>query len=83
MTVAITVDGVTHQVPSDVTLAVALLQVGVAAFRRDRHGHAHAPLCAMGTCFECRVQVDGASGVRSCLAPVHDGMQVMTGDHGG
>jgi sarcosine oxidase subunit alpha len=32
----------------------------------------------MGTCFECRVAVDGRSGVRACLVTVHEGMQVMT-----
>lgn len=83
MTVAITVDGAVHQVPSDVTLAVALLGVGLVAFRRDADGQSHAPLCAMGTCFECRVRVNGEGGVRSCLAAVHDGMQVVTGHHAG
>jgi NADPH-dependent 2,4-dienoyl-CoA reductase/sulfur reductase-like enzyme len=30
----------------------------------------------MGTCFECRVEVDGATHVRSCLTPVREGMSV-------
>jgi sarcosine oxidase subunit alpha len=32
----------------------------------------------MGTCFECRVTVDGQAGVRACLLTVREGMQVGT-----
>jgi sarcosine oxidase subunit alpha len=39
-----------------------------------------APLCGMGVCFECRVQVDGVAHVRACMTPVSDGMQVVTDD---
>lgn len=77
--VTITVDGVPHTVGADVTVAAALFNVGVTAFRRDLSGHARAPLCGMGTCFECRVMVDGVQNVRACLEPVRDGMFVETG----
>lgn len=74
----IVVDGEPRRVPSGTSLAAALLGLGVAAFRRDTDGRPRAPVCGMGTCFECRVAVDGRSGVRACLVTVHEGMQVMT-----
>ena len=63
--VTIVVNGVPHPVPADVTLAAALLNIGVTAFRRDHEGHARGPVCGMGTCFECRVVVDGVANVRA------------------
>jgi sarcosine oxidase subunit alpha len=33
----------------------------------------------MGTCFECRVTVDGVAQRRACLEPVRSGMTVVTG----
>ena len=76
--VSIMVDGVPHRVASDCTLAAALLNLGVVAFRRDTAGEARAPLCGMGTCFECRVTIDGVRNSRSCIEPVRDGMAVET-----
>jgi sarcosine oxidase subunit alpha len=77
--VNVVVDGVPHPVPADITLAAALLNLGVTAFRRDLLRLPRAPLCGMGTCFECRVTIDGIRGSRACLEPVRDGMQVETG----
>jgi len=77
--ITIVVDGVPRRVPAGATLAAALLQVGVTAFRRDLHGEPRAPVCGMGSCFECRVTVDNLLDVRSCLVPVREGMRVETG----
>jgi sarcosine oxidase subunit alpha len=77
--VRIVVDGVPHHVPPDITLAAALLNLGVTAFRRDVRREARAPLCGMGTCFECRVTVDGVHNTRACLEPVREGMSVECG----
>lgn len=74
--VTILVNGVPRRVPADVSLAVALWRLGIRAFRRDTHGAPRAPLCGMGTCHECRVEVDGRSGVRACLLPVREGLRV-------
>ena len=76
--VTIFVDGVPRRVPDDWTVAVALLQLGVIPFAREQGGIGRAPLCGMGTCHECRVTIDGTSGVRSCLEPVRGGMHVET-----
>jgi sarcosine oxidase subunit alpha len=77
--VTIIVDGVPRRVPAEATLAVALLGLEITAFRRDRGGAPRGPLCGIGTCHECRVLVDGQSGVRACVTPVHEGLLVETG----
>lgn len=76
--VTITVDGVATRVAPGTTVAAALLDQGVRAFRRSPHGTARAPLCGMGTCFECRVTIDGVAQRRACLEVVTDGMTVRT-----
>jgi sarcosine oxidase subunit alpha len=78
--ITIVVDTIPRRVPGDISVAVALLRLGVTAFRRSADGAPRAPLCAMGTCFECRVIVDGRAGRRSCLEPVRDGMTVETAE---
>lgn len=77
--VTILVDGVPRRADANATLAASLFAVGITAFRRDLNGQPRAPLCGMGTCFECRVTVDGVAEVRACLEPVRDGMRVETG----
>ena len=59
------------------TLALALLQAGVGCFRETPvSGAPRAPLCLMGSCFDCLVQVDGQANVQACMVRVKDGMQV-------
>ena len=76
--VTILVDGVPRRADANATLA-ASLAAGVTAFRRDLSGQPRAPLCGMGSCFECRVTVDGVADVRACLEPVREGMRIETG----
>lgn len=77
--VTITIDGVPRRVVEGDLLAAVLLSHDVTTFRRDTHERPRAPLCGMGTCYECRVTVDGVTSVRACLLPVRDGMRVETG----
>ena len=77
--VSISVDGVPRRVAADVTLAAALIGAGSFTFRRDSHGLPRGPVCGMGTCFECRVTVDGVRDVRACLESVRNGMRIETG----
>jgi sarcosine oxidase subunit alpha len=65
-------------VPAGISLAAALLNAGVDAFRRSPNGEARGPLCGMGTCHECRVSIDGVGHRRACLTPVADGMEIET-----
>jgi len=79
-TVRILVNGTPLTVAADITVAAALLNSGHTAFRRSVRGEARGPVCGMGSCFECRVTIDGLPGRRSCLEPVRDGMQVTLDD---
>lgn len=78
-TVTFKIDGAEHEAAAGTTVAAAMLNSGVSAFRTSLSGDARAPLCGMGICFECRVKIDGVNGVRSCLEPVREGMEVETG----
>ena len=59
------------------TVAAAMLEAGVAVFRDTPvSGAPRAPLCLMGVCFDCLVEVDGRPNVQACMTPVAEGMQV-------
>lgn len=77
----ITIDGVPTRVRAGTSVAVAVLAAGVRAFRRSVGGSARAPLCGMGTCFECRLTIDGVAHRRSCQIECREGMRIETGDH--
>ena len=72
------VDGRRLSVPQGATVAAALLDVGVRAFRTSVGGEPRSPLCGMGVCFECRVTIDGVPHRRACLVSVAEGMRVTT-----
>ena len=76
--VTIIADGRELRCAAGTTVAAALLDAGVLAFRRSVSGEARAPLCGMGICYECRVTVDGVPLRRACLVPVSDGLRVST-----
>ena len=80
--VTIHIDERAVRVPSGISVAAALIQQDVAAFRVSAGGDTRGPLCGMGTCYECRVTIDGVAHRRACLIPVTEGMQVATGATG-
>ena len=53
------VDGQPLEGRAGASLAVTLLQAGCTRFRSSCTGQDRAPLCGMGTCYECQVRVDG------------------------
>jgi D-hydroxyproline dehydrogenase subunit gamma len=59
---------------------VASLLLGVvdpAFYRRSTVSDLpRAPLCMMGVCFECLVEIDGQSNQQGCLVRVRDGMRI-------
>jgi sarcosine oxidase subunit alpha len=77
--VTIHADGRDVRVSAGVTIAAALLDLGFTDFRRSVRGGPRGPVCGMGTCFECRVTVDGVPHRRACLVVVADGMRILTG----
>lgn len=80
-TVTLLLDGQTVRVTLGTTVAAALAQARPpGAARRSVRGEARAPLCGMGVCQECRVQIDGLRRL-ACQTPCREGMQVETGLH--
>jgi len=76
--VTLRVNDVPVSVPAGSMVAAAVLEAGVATFRRSVTGEPRGPLCGMGICFECRVRVDGVAHVRSCQTLCENGMDVRT-----
>lgn len=74
--VTIVADGRALRVPVGISVAAALLDAGISEFRRSVSGESRGPLCGMGTCYECRLTIDGAAHRRSCLVPVAEGMRI-------
>jgi predicted molibdopterin-dependent oxidoreductase YjgC len=69
------VNGREVAVPAGSTAAVAVL-LADAACRRSVSGEPRAPLCGMGTCFECRVEVNGQGHQRSCQIACEANMDI-------
>ena len=77
-TITIEIDGQEIEVAPGISVAAAMLNSGVWTFRRSVGGEPRAALCGMGSCYECRVTIDGVPQRRSCLEPVRAGMRVRT-----
>ena len=59
------------------SIAAALLAAGERITRTTPVTHAaRGPYCMMGACFDCLAEVDGVTGVQTCLVPVRAGMRV-------
>lgn len=63
----ISINGRKLRVAPGSTAAAALWNAGETAFRTSVTRTPRGPLCAMGTCFECRATIDGVEHRRSCL----------------
>jgi sarcosine oxidase subunit alpha len=77
-TLTITVNGKPQEVLQGATVAAAILQAGTNS-RISVRGGPRQPLCGMGICYECRVEIDGRPHQRSCQILCEPGMQVVTG----
>lgn len=73
----LTVNGHNIELPSGSTVAVAMT-IAHAACRRSVSGEPRGPLCGMGICFECRVEINGIPHCRSCQILCEPGMEVST-----
>jgi D-hydroxyproline dehydrogenase subunit gamma len=78
--IRITINGVPTTVTEGTTVAAAILNLGEAAFRVAIGGESRGPLCGMGICFECRVNINGDQHVPSCMLFAEDGMEIVTGE---
>lgn len=62
------------------TVASALLAHGIRTLRlQEESKRPRSIYCNIGHCYECRVTVDEARGVRACLTPIKEGMVVDSG----
>jgi D-hydroxyproline dehydrogenase subunit gamma len=77
--VNVTVNGQNVSVPRGATVAVAVTLAGMPC-RTSVSGEPRGPLCGMGTCFECRVSINGKRHCRSCQTICEHGMDVKTND---
>ena len=76
--VTLSVNGTPVTVAAGTVVAAALAQAGVTRFRRSVQREPRGPLCGMGVCFECRVNINGQAHCRSCLTLCEEGMEVCT-----
>lgn len=65
-------------VPEGATVAVAVYKAGYKTFRKSVSGEERAPLCGMGICYECRVQIDGEQHQLACRRLCREGMEIKT-----
>lgn len=73
----IMVDGVATEVEDGEPVAAVLLRLTPFTTRNTPvSGAPRAPYCMMGACFECLVEIDGATSLRSCMTRARDGMVV-------
>lgn len=80
--ITLQVDGETVTARDGETLAAVLLLQGKAAFYTTPTGRNRAPFCNMGSCFECRTQLEfkgRKNWVLACITPAEEGMSITTG----
>lgn len=79
-TISFTFDNKKYEALRDESIAAALLANGIRTLRHhEETGTPRGIYCNIGHCFECRVTVDGKQGVRACLTPIQEGMDVTSG----
>jgi hypothetical protein len=74
--IAFTFDGRPVAARPGQSLAAALTEAGVRAFRDTVGGAERGVFCGMGVCQDCLVTVDGVPNRRACMTPVAAGMEV-------
>ena len=77
--VRIWIDERSVEVAAGISVGAALWNADVLRWRTAVSGGPRGPLCGMGTCFECRVEIDGVRDRRACLEICRADMRVRTG----
>jgi len=76
--ITVKVNGKSIVVPEGSTVASAVYMAGETAFRKSVTGQPRSPVCGMGICFECRVQIDNQPHQRACNQLCREGMEIRT-----
>jgi predicted molibdopterin-dependent oxidoreductase YjgC len=72
------VDGKTILAKRGQSIAEALLSNGIKKFRITQNNAPRGVYCGIGICYECRMIVNGAPNVRTCMTPAIPGCNVIT-----
>jgi sarcosine oxidase subunit alpha len=75
--ITLRIDGAPITVVRGTSVAAAVMIAGKGC-RSSVTGEPRGPLCGMGTCFECRLAINGIPHCRSCQIPCEDSMEVST-----
>lgn len=75
--VRLQINGRDVMVREGTSVAAAILAAGEIVFRRSVTGEPRGPLCGMGVCMECRVEIDGMAHQKSCQILCRSGMEVI------
>jgi predicted molibdopterin-dependent oxidoreductase YjgC len=75
--VTVNVEGNDVQVPAGDTVAAVVLAMDLLPTRTTAvSGAPRAPLCMMGVCFECLMEIDGIANRQACQVQVTEGMRI-------
>ncbi|MDJ0694572.1 (2Fe-2S)-binding protein [Mastigocoleus sp. MO_188.B34] len=76
-TVTVNIEGEDVQVAVGETVAAAVLVHNLGYTRTTPiSGSNRAPLCMMGVCFECLMEIDGLPNRQACQVLVAEGMRI-------
>lgn len=76
-TVTINIEGETVQVPKGETVAASVLVHGLGYTRTTPiSDRPRAPLCMMGVCFECLMEINGVPNRQACQVRVAENMSI-------
>jgi|SRR5699024_9297615 len=79
-TVSFTFNGKKYEGLKGDTIASALMAHGIRTLRvHEETGTPRGIYCNIGHCFECRVTVNGAEGIRACMTPISADLEVVSG----
>ncbi|MCW4014187.1 MAG: 2Fe-2S iron-sulfur cluster-binding protein, partial [Candidatus Bathyarchaeota archaeon] len=77
--VTIYLDGKPIKAYDSETVAAALYASGLREFSKSiKYRRPRGFFCAIGRCSSCMMEVDGVPNVRTCVAPVKDGMRIRS-----
>lgn len=74
--IRIWVDQHSYDVPDGITVVAALQYTGCETTRTSVTGEPRAPLCGMGVCHECRLDINGVRRL-GCQTTVHENMHIQ------
>jgi sarcosine oxidase subunit alpha len=79
-TVSFSFDGNHYTAREGESIAAALLASGIRTLRlHEEHGSPRGIYCNIGHCMECRVTIGAKSGIRACMTPALEGMDIRSG----